>query len=178
LGYAGALAEWQRDPLEVLAGVAPSAGVELHLAGYGDPAWLKKSSVVLRGQIPPAAVHEMLSECDAVVLPVSFTSENTALSRLNVATKLSELCACGRPILAIGPADAAMIRILADRQAAVCVTMPTNEDLMGGLNSLRDSKVSTRVVANARRLFEEELNLEEMQRRWKVASTWFFDSGS
>lgn len=176
LGYAGSLGGWQRDPLELLAKAVRSCDAELHVAGHGAPRWLKEDAVVLLGQVPPNAVQDMLAQCDAVVLPVSFTPEHAAMSRLNVATKLSELCASGRPILAIGPADAAMIRMLATNEAAVCVMMPARQDLVVSLSKLRDPDVSNRVVANARRLFEEELNLEEMQRRWKVAGGWLFAS--
>lgn len=169
LGYAGSLGGWQRDPLELLAKAMRSSDAELHVAGHGAPRWLKEDAVVLLGQVPPNAVQDMLAQCDAVVLPVSFTPEHAAMSGLNVATKLSELCASGRPILAIGPADATMIHILATNEAAVFLEMPTRENLVVGLSRLRDPDVSNRVVANARRMFEEELNLEEMQRRWKVA---------
>jgi glycosyltransferase involved in cell wall biosynthesis len=178
LGYAGSLSGWQKDPLELLAEIARGAGAELHVAGHGAPAWLHRAAVTLRGELPPDEAQRMLSQCDAVILPVSFTPEHTAMSRLNIATKLSELCACGRPILAIGPADAAMVRVLAAHEAAVCVTTPSKEALSHGLQMVRDWALSRRVVANARRLFEHELNLEEMQRRWRPGGDWLLASSA
>ncbi len=176
LGYAGSLSGWQQDPLELLADVARGVGAELHVAGHELPRWLLKPAAVYRGQLAPEQAREMLAECDAVILPVSFSPEYTAMSRLNVATKLSELCACGRPILAIGPADAAMTRILLEHGAAVCVTSLSRKDLAMGVTSVLDKNVSRRVTANARRLFEKELNLENMQRRWQEAADWLFGS--
>ena len=177
LGYAGALGDWQRDCLELIAEALPRHEAELHVAGRVSPAWLQKPSVVFRGEMPPESVQLMFTGCDAVVLPVSFDPRLTAMSRLNIATKLSELCACGRPLLAVGPADAAMIRELFSRGAAICVTNPTPAAVAEGVEQLRDPAICARVVANAFRWVEQEINLEEMQRRWRPSGDWLFEEG-
>lgn len=177
LGYAGSLSGWQQGPLELLAAVSAQAGAELHVASHWTPEWLANASVVHRGEMPSEEAFAFLSDCDAVVLPISFLPQHTAMSRFNIATKLSELCACGRPILAIGPSDSAMVRILSKHDAAVCVTELVSRDVFEGLKKLKMQEMTDRFVGNAQRLFEKELNLGVMQRRWRDSGDWLFADG-
>jgi len=124
------------------------------------------------------SVKSLFTQCNAVVLPVSFAPEFTAMSRLNIATKLSELCASGRPILAIGPADAAMISGLQERNAAVCITELSVQAAIMGIRTLFDICVCKEVVANAQRYFKEYLNIELMRGRWSRVRPWLLDKTS
>lgn len=174
LGYAGSAFGWQEDQLRLLAASLQDANAELRYAGNKPPTWLQCDSVKYHGRLAPTDALEMLRVCDATVLPMSFRSEYAALSRLNIATKLSELCALGRPILAIGPANAAMVTELASRNAAICVTEPTRAALLEGIMQLRNEEQAGSTAAQARRWFDEEVNLEEMQRRWRPIAQWIF----
>lgn len=176
LGYAGSVFGWQEDPLRLLAESLAAGHAELHYAGSPPSGWLRSELVHHHGRLAPSDAVAMLRGCDAAVLPMSFRPEYTSLSRLNIATKLSELCALGIPILAIGPADAAMITQLSARRAAVCVSEPTVRAVVDGISSLRCDGAMRECVARALSWFEEELNLEEMQRRWRPISQWLFEN--
>jgi hypothetical protein len=170
--YAGSLSGWTRDGLELVADALQRAGGELHVAAQSQPNWLKRSVVKFHGFMDQKSAKSMMSKCDAIVLPVSFKPEHTAMSRLNIATKLSELCASGRPILAIGPADAAMIHGLQKRKAAVCITEPSAHAVSEGVIKLCDYRTAGEVVANAKEWFKEQLNLESMRAKWSKVSPW------
>lgn len=175
VGYAGSVFGWQEDALNLLAEAMDGFRAELHYAGSGKPVWLQNENVRYHGRLTSDETLNMLRSCDATLLPMSFLPKFTALSRLNIATKLSELCAIGVPILAIGPADAAMIRQLSSRKAAICVISPTHEAIIEGLARAADSAYASECAANARAWFEQEINLEEMQARWQPWGEWLFE---
>jgi hypothetical protein len=174
LGYAGSVFGWQEDPLRLLAESAASGLADLHYAGSARPTWLQGTNVHYHGTLTGDETLTMLRACDATVLPMSFLPEYASLSRLNVATKLSELCAIGVPILAVGPADAAMIVELSSRKAAICVTSATLQAVQDGLAQLANATSALERSTNARLWFEREINLEEMQKRWSPAGAWLF----
>jgi hypothetical protein len=173
--YAGSLSGWTRDGLELVAAALAQFGGELHVAASRMPDWLERSGVIFHEFMSQESVKSLIAQCDVVVLPISFTAEHAAMSRLNIATKLSELCASGRPILAIGPADAAMICGLQKRNAAICITKPSKNDVLMGIKKLADYRVRKSVVANAKQWFTNQLNLELMRTRWIKVSPWLLD---
>jgi len=176
--YAGSLSGWTRDGLELLAAALSQIGGELHVAAPSRPDWLERTGIIFHGFMSQDSVKSLFTQCNAVVLPVSFAPEFTAMSRLNIATKLSELCASGRPILAIGPADAAMISGLQERNAAVCITELSVQAAIMGIRTLFDICVCKEVVANAQRYFKEYLNIELMRGRWSRVRPWLLDKTS
>lgn len=174
LGYAGSLSGWQQDGIEMLINVLKETGGKLSIAGPIKPAWLKTDNVNFLGKQDSKTVLSILKQCDAVVLPISFKPEFTAMSCLNIATKLSEMCACGRPILAIGPSNAAMIKILLRHNAAVCVTKPSKKNLKKAIKKILNKNIAKKVTQNAKNIFRKELNLETMKKKWSKASRWLF----
>lgn len=173
-GYAGSCSNWQKDGLELIVKELKKRGGILNLAAEKQPEWLKKKNVSYHGLLNQKEVTEMYMNCDAVVLPISFSKKLTAMSRLNIATKLSELCASFRPIFAVGPQDSAMIKMLTNYNAAVCLTEKTKKSVSSCFKMLKDPKKVNKTVCNALCLFKNELNLEEMNKRWAKASNYIF----
>jgi glycosyltransferase involved in cell wall biosynthesis len=78
---------------------------EAHWAQY----WLQLTGPGVRygGWKPYHEIHAALQQAWLLVCTASFAEAHQACSRSSVQTKLTDYMACGKPILFVGPADAA-----------------------------------------------------------------------
>ena len=71
-----------------------------------------------RGKLPPEDVPAALAAADVTIHVESFTEPSRSLTRLSFSTKIVDLLRAGRPIFALGGAEAASINYLKENDAA------------------------------------------------------------
>jgi glycosyltransferase involved in cell wall biosynthesis len=168
IGYFGAVANWQRDALTAFAGALKGTDTQLHIYSGVDelPIDLQVNEVHFKGRIAPQEVQATMRKYDAVLLPISFKDELRNMSQFNIATKMSEYLACGVPIIAVGPAYSAMIKYLAEHEAAITVLSNKKEDITAAISLLRDKKQVLHILKNTQHLVKSEVGTQPMHQKW------------
>lgn len=175
LAYFGAFGPWQLDVLEALLPLIKNGTARLDLFTHGPapiPNSFKDAGVIQRGHVNVEDVLKTMQRFDGVVLPISFRPEFRHMSYFNIATKMSECLGSGTPTLVIGPADSAMVRFLAPHAAAVIADDLREVPLKKAIEELCLPTVRRHVLSNAKKLVREQLNQDEMRRRWRPAAEY------
>jgi glycosyltransferase involved in cell wall biosynthesis len=115
IGYAGSLAYGYGDQLRALAAAFRGSGIRLRVYGSepaaDDPLVTDFTDVVTiagRSPTPEQVWPRIQAECDAVILPYSWSAAGTSveLYRTHFPSKLPEYLALGMPVIVMGPAFA------------------------------------------------------------------------
>lgn len=105
---------------------ATSARLEIFSIDAPEPdvlaALTASPRVDFRGAVDSVALQQHRAEADVLVHVESFDPHNRHITRLSVSTKIPEYMAADRVVLAIGPADVASIRYVADEDFGAVVT--------------------------------------------------------
>ncbi len=113
------------------------ARLEVYSLGTPEPAELAQLTASPRveflGSRDADFLAERRREATLLVHVESFDRKNRHITRLSVSTKIPEYLAANRAVLAVGPADVASIRYLADHAAGAVVTSPDVDALTAGL---------------------------------------------
>lgn len=167
LVYFGAVTAWQLDALVFLAGLLPAINAELHIYSAKDnlPEAIKKPGVFYKGSVPGDQVAALANSYDGIVLPISFAPGLYNLSKLNIATKMSECLASGTVTVVIGPDYAAMVQYLLPHDCALLVTDKTKAESQ--LELLRDEAGRKNILTNAAGLVSSRLTPDVMYSRWR-----------
>ena len=171
IGYFGAVAGWQIDALEAFAQAISGSNITLHIySGVKElPDSLNLQNVVFKGKLQASEVLPTMQTYNGVLLPVSFTQKFRNLSQFNIATKMSEYLASGVPVLALGPAYAAMIAYLENNEAAITVTSTNISDINNAIDQLADKEKIKQILKNAGSLAASETGNKPMRNKWDFA---------
>ena len=171
IGYFGAVSAWQLDPLLAVANSLNGTNTQFHIYSAIEnlPDELCVGGVYFKGRLDPGEVLHVMQNYDAILLPVSFKDEMRSLSTFNIATKMSEYLASGVPILAIGPAYAAMIQYLKTNDAALLVESGNEDDIKNAFKLFNDKAKISAILENAKNLVLNETGTLPMRKRWEEA---------
>jgi len=171
IGYFGAVAAWQLDALQAVAKSLNGTNTQLHIYSAIEklPDELSVDGVYFKGRLNPGEVLSVMQNYDAILLPISFRGEMRSLSTFNIATKMSEYLASGVPILAVGPAYAAMIQYLKIKNAAILVESGNETDIENAFKSIYDKAKISEILGNAKNLVLNETGTLPMRKRWEDA---------
>ena len=168
IGYFGAVAAWQLDVLQNVAQAINGTGLLLDI--YSNiqslPDGLRNENINLKANLPPAMVLQTMQQYDALLLPISFLEQMRNMSTFNIATKMSEYLASGVPVVAVGPAYAAMINYLKVNKAAIVVESVGAKPFNEAIAQLQAPDHINEILENARRLAMNETSSAAMKRRW------------
>ncbi|TFF38820.1 glycosyltransferase family protein [Mucilaginibacter psychrotolerans] len=170
IGYFGAVAAWQKDALAAVAAALKGTDVQLDIYSGIEklPAELEVDGLHFKGSVAPELVLAHMQNYDAVLLPISFKQKMRNMSEFNIATKMSEYLACGVPILAVGPAYAAMIAYLDEHDAAITVVSTEENAIRDGFKYLRNPQLVARILKNAQKLVVDEVGSMPMRGVWQA----------
>lgn len=168
IGYFGAVAAWQLDALQYVVNALLNTNVQLHIYSAIEklPADLSNDKVYFEGRVSPGQVLAEMRKYNAILLPISFMEARRNMSEFNIATKMSEYLASGIPILAIGPAYAAIINYLKTNDAAIVVESGDEEDIKNAFKLLNDQSKIIAILKNAKNLEITETGTSPMRERW------------
>ena len=168
LGYFGAVAAWQLDVLAAVAEALDGTDTQLHIySGIAQlPGELDLKGVCLKGMIDTHEIVKVMSDYDALLLPISFLEKNRNMSEFNIATKMSEYLASGVPILAVGPEYAAMMKYLKSSEAAILVESDLPGDIKNAFKQFQDKEGILKILLNAQKLVVSETGAITMRKRW------------
>lgn len=175
IGYFGAVAPWQMDALAAVANALESTDTQLHIySGIEQlPAQLDKPNVRLMARIKPIEVLPIMQQYNAILLPMSFMDQKRHMSEFNIATKMSEYLASGVPILAVGPAYAAMVKYLKANHAAIVIESNHADDIRQGINALHQQTEINNILNNAQKLVNTQTGTVPMCRQWQAGANKF-----
>ena len=172
LAYLGALSKWQKAPLIALAARLADVNARLDLYSH-DPIYPElrtQPRVIHHGAVAADRVIAVKQDYDGVVIPISPEPGLRSMTRLNIATKMSECLASGTVPVVIGPSDAAMFEFVAARDAGLLCPFPLTTSWIARLALLRDKGFRRQVIINALEVARHELSVRAMQERW-ISST-------
>lgn len=133
--------------LEIFSIDAPEADVLAQLTA--------SSRVDFRGAVDSETLARHRAEADVLVHVESFDPHNRHITRLSVSTKIPEYMAADRVVLAIGPADVASIRYVADEDFGAVVTSEDPGRIAEELHTLLvDPERQDRLRTRARHLVD------------------------
>ncbi len=168
IGYFGALWEWQSDAIKRMIPYLKENLIKLDIYSFHEiPKEMKCDRVAQKEPIKPEEVQRIMRTCDAVLIPIGFSSTHRSLSQFNYATKMSECLASGVPIVAVGPPYAAMIKFLRERKCAFIIDNPDDEEQWRYLKKVKDKTSRKEILDNAQSVFHLETSTAVMQARWK-----------
>lgn len=175
--YLGNLVCGRHTPLvdigQALKRISARTGEHLHLDIYSTENRVEvlrelteENGIVFHGAVDSEAVKRIISESRLVVHTESFASENRRNVMYSVSTKIADLLASGRCILAYGPDNVASIEYLKENNAACVVNAP--EKLEAEIEDLLSNRERrSTIVKSAKRLSEENHNAQMVQHRIK-----------
>ncbi|PYV67311.1 MAG: hypothetical protein DMG97_27550 [Acidobacteria bacterium] len=171
IAYFGRLGGWQLDALEKIAAALPSerATLDVFTTDAAVPQTLMRQGIRICSPIDHAKVSAEMRKYDAVLLPVSFEDEFQHLTKLNIATKMSECVASGTVTLVVAPADAAMVKLLEPSGAAYIVCNPTAAALTDAITKVRQPLIRRRILTAAQRLVATQLSTAHARSKWQTA---------
>lgn len=111
---------------------------------------LKNRDVHFGGEISASEVEEKIRNADILVHTESFEPKDIATVKYSVSTKIPELLASGKILLAIGPDEVECINYLKRNQAGVIIERV--EDIESKLEELLDNGNYEEIVENQKRL--------------------------
>jgi hypothetical protein len=124
-------------------------------------------------RIKPSEVLPTMQQYNAILLPMSFMDQKRHMSEFNIATKMSEYLASGVPILAVGPAYAAMVKYLKANQAAIVIESNLTDDIRQGINALHQQTEVDNILNNAQNLVSTQTGTAPMCRQWQAGANKF-----
>ncbi|HWE52156.1 MAG TPA: glycosyltransferase [Bryobacteraceae bacterium] len=131
--------------------------VELHLyipAGYLED--LRAEGIVFHEWLPEAELRQALSAADLLFLPYSFMGNLDHVTSRSFPAKTADYLACGKPILLMAPASAAVVRYARENGFAAIIDQPDSAALRDTiLRLIQDSADRARLARNARAVFLE-----------------------
>ncbi|MEW5847167.1 MAG: glycosyltransferase family 4 protein [Myxococcota bacterium] len=180
LVYAGAIWPMHRDALEALARAVAhlrGQGTDVVLRVHTSPTfWQQHASlfeplgVEFGGHLPHRDVPDALKRADALVVACSFLPEWAPFSRYSIQTKLGEYLMTGRPVLVVGPDDAACAEWVAQHSAGAVLSAPSTEGLAAALRDLLGDDARLRALGVAgQALAQREHAREQVQPRFVAA---------
>jgi glycosyltransferase involved in cell wall biosynthesis len=146
IGFAGTLSTPSYvEVLKMMADELERLGGRLNIYGPISPdsasqMGLNRPNVSLRGLIPSnAIVHILREECDALLVPMSFSPEDREPMRLNFPSKLTDCTATALPLLIVGPPATSALQ-WADNHPGVALTVTRKDGgmFLHALKSLAD----------------------------------------
>jgi glycosyltransferase involved in cell wall biosynthesis len=175
IGYFGAVAPWQMDALAAVANALNGTSTQLDIySGIEQlPQILQQPGVQLMARISPDLVLPTMQHYDAILLPMSFSEQKRHMSQFNIATKMSEYLASGVPILAVGPAYAAMIKYLKAHEAAIIVESADEAAIRQAFAQLHHQQLITTTLANAQKLVTNATGTAAMRGQWQAVVNKF-----
>jgi glycosyltransferase involved in cell wall biosynthesis len=168
LAYLGAMSKWQKAPLIALAARLADVNARLDLYSH-DPIYPElrtQPRVTHHGAVAADRVVAVNQDYDGVVIPISPEPGLRSMTRLNIATKMSECLASGTVSVVIGPSDAAMSEFVAARDAGLVCPFPLTTSWIARLALLRDEGFRRKVIINALEVARHELSVRAMQEHW------------
>ena len=129
LGYAGSLEYGYERQIAALLPELEAAGVTLRIYSAHTKRLPSSSVLDARSFLPVQELwRELISGCDALLLPYPFSHEDASLYRTHFPTKLSEYYTLGLPIFLLGPSYATGIRWGLDHPGSALVVTDRNPE--------------------------------------------------
>jgi hypothetical protein len=136
---------------------------------YGEADGIPKQdvprSVKLAGTAAPKDVAGIQADADVLVHVESFDAISRAYTRLSLSTKVSQYFMAGRPVLALGPAEAASIQYVSEAGAGVTVTEDTLDAIRTALRPLLSDESWRCALGKKAHFTAMERNDESRQRQ-------------
>ena len=157
LAYAGSLWPMHYDALYTIATAAhhisDHQNVKLIVYTSADfwnwrKAELEPLGVTYGGDIPYKAIHQKLSQADALILSSSFTKEWITHSKGSVQTKITDYLKARRLIISCGPDYSANHNFLKKHNCGVCIETNDNEIVSARLNQILDNIEDYQIMVN------------------------------
>ena len=175
IGFAGSLyarAEWHAL-LEALAGASwRVAGRAVRVRHVGRPPPVPAFAaehVEALGWRTPAEATDLMASSHVTYLPYWFDEDRGPSVRLCFPNKLTTYLAAGRPVLYHGPRASSPAEFLARYRAGVTCHSLAADEIRAALTGLFESEaVYAAAVAEGQRALDEELNLDEFDRRFRA----------
>lgn len=145
LGYAGSVNYGYGETLNLFCSELPAEGFRLYYYGHEDRTYLTRFSpnlVAQRGfsRTPETTWQRVQDECDAVILPYSFSRAHHDLYSTHFPSKLPEYLALRMPVMVLGPAHATGVRwALRNPRTVLAVTEPHPPAWLSALRALASS---------------------------------------
>jgi hypothetical protein len=118
-------------------------------------------------ELSPSDYRKWLSGADIVLICYNFDDASKAYVRYSVANKLPECLASGAALMAVGPADIAMMGLLRSLDCSVLVETPDLATLTRELGDLAGSPEKREVLAQrAREVAYERFDMLQTRRRF------------
>lgn len=116
-------------------------GIDVRLDVYSSPDQLEAHRAELmvdgitriRGWAAPADLPAIFGDADLLVHAESFEAENVAYVRHSFSTKLSQYLMAGRPVVTLGPAELASVRLPAEVGGGVAIASNVPEEIAARL---------------------------------------------
>ncbi|MGA7903315.1 MAG: hypothetical protein WCA06_11845, partial [Terrimicrobiaceae bacterium] len=109
---------------------------------------LEPLGVTYGGDIPYKAIHQKLSQADALILSSSFTKEWITHSKGSVQTKITDYLKARRLIISCGPDYSANHNFLKKHNCGVCIETNDNEIVSARLNQILDNIEDYQIMVN------------------------------
>lgn len=109
-------------------------------------------AIVVGGTAAPSEVRGLQLDANVLVHVESFDEASRLLTRFSLSTKIPEYLMAGRCVLAVGPAEAASIRYIADSGSGIAVSTDDQAMLCAELEKLLTNPVLRRKHAAQARL--------------------------
>jgi glycosyltransferase involved in cell wall biosynthesis len=122
-------------------------------------------SVKRGGTAAPVDISRIQTDADVLVHVESFDAISRAYTRLSLSTKLSQYFMAGRPVLAMGPAEAASIEHVSQAGAGVSVTDDALDRVEAALRPLLSDEALRRALGKKAHETAIELHDESRQRQ-------------
>jgi hypothetical protein len=101
-------------------------------------------AIVIGGTATPGEVRGLQLDANVLVHVESFDEASRLLTRFSLSTKIPQYLMAGRCVLAVGPAEAASIRYVADSGSGIAVSTDDQVVLCAGLERLLTNPVLRR----------------------------------
>lgn len=166
-GRAESLAEIGR----ALRRISARTGEQVHLDVYSAETrqdllreLTEENGIVFHGAVDREAVRQIIAKSKVVVHTESFLEEKRQKVMFSVSTKIADLLASGRCILAYGPSDVASVEYLKENHAACVVDAPERlEDTLSDILVNREKR--REIVKEAMNLAEKNHNPDVVQKK-------------
>ena len=180
LCFIGSLSPNRWQPLRSI-GIALSTlrgrGILGELVIYTFPGDLRRfgkhfegcEAIVTKGTAAPSEVRGIQLDANVLVHVESFDEASRQLTRLSLSTKIPQYLMAGRCVLAVGPAEAASIRYIADSGAGIAISTESQDVLCAGLERLlRDPVLRREFGAQARQMAVRRHDAESERERFRA----------
>jgi glycosyltransferase involved in cell wall biosynthesis len=174
LGYAGSLEYGYERQIAALLPELEAVGITLRVYTAHANRLPASSALDLRAFLPVKQLwQELLSDCDALLLPYPFSHEQATLYRTHFPTKLSEYYTLGLPLLLLGPSYATGIRWGLDHQGSALVV--TDRDPTTWRQALlrlkQEPELRVQLAASAQQIATEFFSPAASQQQFQQALT-------